>query len=167
MCWKHSQLPIPSPRPQMNPPAPSRPHVRNLPLPSSFGPTHTPRLPTSKPHDGSAAVSRLPTSKSGVFEAPHLEKRRFRGSPPRNIRRWFGGGGGAAGAAHLNFFEAMKAEHCLRTGCDFEFETLNYRIRRRREPPPPARPSRVGVCISDDVGVDLCASTEEICISIT
>ena len=166
MRSKHSQVPIPSPRPQMNPPhlpvhmyeiCPSRPRLN----------PHTPRLPSSKPHVGSAAVSRLPTSKSGVFEAPHLEKRRFRGSPPRNIRRWFGGGGGAAGAAHLNFFEAMKAEHCLRTGCDFEFETLNYRIRRRREPPPPARPSRVGVCISDDVGVDLCTSTEEICISIT
>ncbi len=35
----------------------------------------------------------------------------------------------AAGAAHLEFFKAMEAEHCSRTSCEEEFETLNYRIR--------------------------------------
>ena len=47
-----------------------------------------------------------------------------------------------AGAAHLNFFEAMRAEHCSRAGSDKEFETLNYRIKRRaRAECAPVRPA--------------------------
>ena len=34
------------------------------------------------------------------------------------------------GSAHLDFFKAMEAEHCVRAGCDELFETLNYRICR-------------------------------------
>ena len=33
-----------------------------------------------------------------------------------------------AGAAHLDFFPAMQAEHCVRAGSSDKFETINYRI---------------------------------------
>ena len=53
-----------------------------------------------------------------------------------------GGRPRVAGAAHLNFFEAMRAEHCSRAGSDKEFETLNYRIKRRaRAECAPVRPA--------------------------
>jgi hypothetical protein len=34
-----------------------------------------------------------------------------------------------AGAPDLDFFEAVKLEHCKKGGHDFEFETSNYKIR--------------------------------------
>jgi hypothetical protein len=37
----------------------------------------------------------------------------------------------AAGSPHLSFKDAMEAEHCKRAGCNEEFETSNYGIRRR------------------------------------
>jgi hypothetical protein len=35
-----------------------------------------------------------------------------------------------AGSPHLLFFKAMESEHLKRAGCDEEFETLNYHIKR-------------------------------------
>ncbi len=34
-----------------------------------------------------------------------------------------------AGAPHLKFMDAMRAEHCSKYGSDIVFETSNYRIR--------------------------------------
>jgi hypothetical protein len=31
----------------------------------------------------------------------------------------------------MDFFNAMEAEHLRRAGCNEEFETVNYRIKRR------------------------------------
>jgi hypothetical protein len=36
-----------------------------------------------------------------------------------------------AGSPHLDFKDAMEAEHCKQAGCNEEFETINYRIQRR------------------------------------
>ena len=53
-----------------------------------------------------------------------------------------------AGSAHLDFLEAMRAEHCLRGGHDEEFVTLNYHIQRHRCIPTSDRVTRWKKCMA-------------------